>query len=85
MRLLLIEDDLKIASFVLKGFREAGFVVHHAREGETGLHMALHEPYDAAIIDIMLPKTGRPDPHPSIAARKDQYACHHPECQKIGG
>jgi two-component system OmpR family response regulator len=56
MRLLLIEDDLKIASFVLKGFREAGFVVHHAREGETGLHMALHEPYDAAIIDIMLPK-----------------------------
>jgi two-component system OmpR family response regulator len=56
MRLLLIEDDLKIASFVLKGFREAGFVVHHAREGEAGLHMALHEPYDAAIIDIMLPK-----------------------------
>lgn len=56
MRLLLIEDDLRIASFILKGFREAGFVIHHAEEGETGLHMALYEPYDAAIIDIMLPK-----------------------------
>ena len=56
MRLLLVEDDLKIASFVLKGFREAGFAVQQAKDGETGLHMALHEPFDAAIIDIMLPK-----------------------------
>lgn len=55
MRLLLVEDDLKIASFVLKGFREAGFVVQHADNGETGLRMALDEPFDAAIIDIMLP------------------------------
>jgi two-component system OmpR family response regulator len=56
MRLLLVEDDLKIASFVLKGLQEAGFVVLHAEDGETGLHMALHEPFDAAIIDIMLPR-----------------------------
>jgi two-component system OmpR family response regulator len=56
MRLLLIEDDLKIASFVTKGFRSAGFAVDHAEDGIEGLHLALTEPYDAAIIDVMLPK-----------------------------
>jgi two-component system OmpR family response regulator len=56
MRLLLVEDDLKIASFVVKGLKQAGFAVDHAEDGEEGLHLALYEPYDAAIIDIMLPK-----------------------------
>jgi two-component system OmpR family response regulator len=56
VRLLLVEDDLKIASFILKGLKEAGFAVDHAADGEDGLHLAIHEPYDAAIIDIMLPK-----------------------------
>ncbi|MBU2499501.1 MAG: response regulator transcription factor [Proteobacteria bacterium] len=56
MRILLVEDDQKIASFVLKGLKESGFAVDHAADGEDGLHMALTESYDAAIIDIMLPK-----------------------------
>jgi len=56
MRLLLVEDDLKIASFITKGLKEAGFTVDHAADGEEGLHLALHEPYGTAIIDIMLPK-----------------------------
>ena len=56
MRILLVEDDVKIASFIVKGLKAAGYAVDHAREGESGLHMALTEPYDAAIIDIMLPK-----------------------------
>jgi two-component system OmpR family response regulator len=56
MRILLVEDDLKIASFVLKGLKEAGFAVDHAQDGEVGLSMALTAPYDATIIDIMLPK-----------------------------
>lgn len=56
MRILLVEDDLKIASFILKGLKEAGFAVDHAADGEDGLHLALNEPYDTAIIDIMLPK-----------------------------
>jgi two-component system OmpR family response regulator len=56
MRVLLVEDDLKIAAFVIKGMKSAGFAVDHASEGENGLHMATTEPYDAAIIDIMLPK-----------------------------
>ena len=56
MRILLVEDDLKIASFVVKGLKEAGFAVDHAQDGKEGLYLALTEPYDAAIIDIMLPK-----------------------------
>jgi two-component system OmpR family response regulator len=56
MRILLVEDDLKIASFVVKGLKEAGFAVDHAQDGEEGLYMALTEPYDATIVDIMLPK-----------------------------
>jgi two-component system, OmpR family, response regulator len=56
MRILLVEDDLKIASFVTKGLKQAGYAVDHAKDGEEGLHLALTEPYDAAIIDIMLPK-----------------------------
>jgi two-component system OmpR family response regulator len=56
MRLLLVEDDIKIASFIIKGFEAAGYAVDHAADGEEGLHLALSEPYDAAIIDIMIPK-----------------------------
>jgi len=56
MRLLLVEDDLKIASFITKGLKQAGFAVDHATDGNEGLHLALTEAYDATIIDIMLPK-----------------------------
>jgi len=56
MRLLLVEDDAKTASFILKGLKQSGYAVDHVGDGETGLHMALSEPYDAAIIDLMLPK-----------------------------
>ena len=56
MRILLVEDDLETARFILKGLKEEGFVVDHAMDGETGLHLGLFEPYDAAVIDLMLPK-----------------------------
>ena len=55
MRVLVVEDDKKIASFVSKGLREAGFAVDAAGDGVDGLHLALTEPYDAAVVDIMLP------------------------------
>lgn len=55
MRLLLIEDDRKIANFVRRGLREAGFAVDHAENGDDGLDLLLTEPYDVAVIDIMLP------------------------------
>jgi len=56
MRLLLVEDDIKIAQFVVNGLKEAGFAVDHAADGEDGLHLALTEPYDVAVVDLMLPK-----------------------------
>lgn len=46
---------MKIALFVSRGLKEEGFALDHARNGEDGLHLALTEPYDTAIIDIMLP------------------------------
>ncbi|MBI5090871.1 MAG: response regulator transcription factor [Candidatus Hydrogenedentes bacterium] len=56
MRVLLVEDDLKIAGFVVKGLKQAGYAVDHAKDGLDGLHLATSEQYDAAIVDLMLPK-----------------------------
>ena len=56
MRILVVEDDNKIASFIIKGLKQSGFIVDYAADGGDGLHLALAEPYDAAVVDIMLPK-----------------------------
>jgi len=56
VKILLVEDDLQTASFIVKGLRQEGFAVDHAPDGEEGLALALAEPYDAAIVDIMLPR-----------------------------
>lgn len=56
MRILIVEDDKQTAMFILKGLRQEGFVVDRASNGEDGLHLALTESYDAAVIDIMLPR-----------------------------
>ena len=56
MRALLVEDDATIGEFVVRGLREAGFVVDHAFDGEAGLAAATEQPYDVAIVDLMLPK-----------------------------
>jgi two-component system OmpR family response regulator len=55
MRILLIEDDAKIASFIKKGLKSAGYAVDHAADGNQGLEMALSVSYDTLIVDIMLP------------------------------
>ena len=55
MRILLVEDDIKIATFVKKGLKAEGFAVDHVADGKNGLHLTLTEPYDAAVVDIMLP------------------------------
>ncbi len=55
MRILIVEDDKKIASFLEKGLQEAGFSVDVSYNGVDGLSLALTEPYAAAVIDIMLP------------------------------
>jgi two-component system OmpR family response regulator len=55
MRVLVVEDDAKIASFVVKGLKQEGYAVDHAPDGDTGLALAGSTTYDAAVIDVMLP------------------------------
>ena len=55
MRLLIIEDDRDAADYLVKAFREAGHVADHAADGEEGLALALHERYDALVVDRLLP------------------------------
>ena len=56
MKILLIEDDAKIAAFVAKGLREANYVVDISSNGEEGCEAGRKNPYDTAIVDLMLPK-----------------------------
>ncbi|MCF7848963.1 MAG: response regulator transcription factor [Kiritimatiellales bacterium] len=55
MKLLLIEDDQRIALFTLKGMRHAGYRIDHAADGEEGLRLALKGNYALLILDLMLP------------------------------
>jgi DNA-binding response OmpR family regulator len=56
MRLLVVEDEEKVARFVALGLRAERFAVDHARDGRTGLQMALDASYDLLIVDLMLPE-----------------------------
>jgi two-component system OmpR family response regulator len=56
MRILVVEDDGKIASFIVNGLKQNGFAVDHAPDGEEGLSLARTVDYDAAVLDLMLPK-----------------------------
>ncbi len=55
MRVLVVEDDRKIAAFVIDGLKQAGYAVDIAPDGTEGLHLATTTNYDAAVIDLMLP------------------------------
>ncbi|MBI4324555.1 MAG: response regulator transcription factor [Chloroflexi bacterium] len=56
MRILVVEDDRKIASFLVQGLKQSGFAVDHCADGEEALIMARTIAYDGAILDLMLPK-----------------------------
>jgi two-component system copper resistance phosphate regulon response regulator CusR len=56
MKILLVEDEPKIAAFLRKGFAENGFVVDVASRGDDGLHLALTGAYDLVILDVLLPQ-----------------------------
>jgi len=55
MRVLVVEDDKKIASFVARGLKEAGHSVDIADRGDDALDLGLHNHYEVAIVDLMLP------------------------------
>ena len=55
MKILIVEDEAKTGDYLRQGLGEAGFVVDLARDGLDGLHLALTESYDLAVLDVMLP------------------------------
>ena len=56
LKILLIEDEYKIAEFVLKGLTAAGHQVTHVDDGEQGLALILEGTHDVVVLDLMLPK-----------------------------
>jgi two-component system OmpR family response regulator len=56
MKILLIEDETKIAEFVIKGLSQAGYEVDHVGDGASGLATILEARHDLVILDVMLPK-----------------------------
>jgi DNA-binding response OmpR family regulator len=56
LKILLIEDEIKIAEFVIQGLNSAGYEVTHVDNGEQGLALILAAEHDVAILDLMLPK-----------------------------
>jgi len=55
MRLLVVEDETRLADYLQKGLAEAGFLTDVARNGIDGLHLAQSEQYDLIVLDVMLP------------------------------
>lgn len=70
MRALVVEDDPTIAAFVSCGLREAGFAVDTAHDGDEGFARASREPYDVAIVDVMLPGRDGLDLVEALRARR---------------
>lgn len=56
MRVLVVEDEIELASYLKRGLEREGFAVDVAGDGELGLQMATTNTYDAVVLDIMLPK-----------------------------
>ena len=56
MKILLIEDDMTLSHFIIKGLNEAGFDTVHAKDGEEGLACLLNDRFDLLVLDLMLPK-----------------------------
>lgn len=55
MKILIIEDDFKLTTILAQGLKEQGMLVDLARDGQAGLELALSKPFDAVILDVMLP------------------------------
>jgi heavy metal response regulator len=56
VRVLVLEDEPRVRSFVERGLKEAGFAVDAAADGEEGLRLGLVHPYDAIVLDLMIPR-----------------------------
>jgi DNA-binding response OmpR family regulator len=70
VRLLIVEDDKKVASFICKGLQQEGYAVDAVHDGAEGAYRAVDIDYDAIILDLMLPKMSGLDVLRQIRAKK---------------
>ena len=85
MRVLVVEDDAKIASFVVNGLKQNGFAVDLARDGEAALDLALVVTYAAAVLDLNLPKLDGLSLLRQLRQKKDRHPRAHPQRPRDGG
>lgn len=71
MNILLVEDETRVADFVMRGLRAEGWIVAHAPDGETALDVLSNEPFDIVILDLMLPGISGQDVCRMMRARKN--------------
>ena len=71
MNVLLVEDEARVADFVLRGLRAEGWTVTHASDGETGLELARQDRFDVIVLDLMLPGLPGQDFCRKLRARRD--------------
>ncbi len=71
MRILVVEDEKKVASFIKKGLEEEHYAVDTAHDGETGLYLSEINEYDLIVLDLMIPKIEGLEVLKSIRGRKD--------------
>jgi heavy metal response regulator len=74
MRILVIEDEKKVASFIKKGLEEEHYAVDIAHDGETGLYMSEINEYDLIVLDLMIPKMDGLEVLKRIRGRKNNVA-----------
>src|SRR5215510_5836044 len=72
VRILVVEDDTKVADFIAKGFEQEGHAVDVAYDGQTGADQATNLEYDIVVLDLMLPKLSGIDVITRIRARKQR-------------
>jgi len=70
VRILIIEDDKKVARFIAKGFEQEGHAVDVVYDGETGESQALSFDYDIVVLDVMLPRVSGFEVVSGIRSRK---------------
>src|SRR6185369_12048298 len=70
MRILVVEDEKRVASFIAKGFQEEGHAVDMVHDGEAGSYQAINFDYDVVVLDVMLPKRSGFDVISDIRSKK---------------
>jgi DNA-binding response OmpR family regulator len=74
MRILVVEDEKRVASFIAKGFQEEGHAVDIVHDGEAGSYQAINFDYDVVVLDVMLPKRSGFDVVTEVRAKKPRLA-----------